>query len=213
MLKLQRFVFNPFYENTYLIWDHKSKEAAIIDCGCYDSHEQRVIDDYLEENHLTLKYLINTHCHIDHIFGNKYIKDKYNPIFLAPAEDVYLLDLMIDAAKEYHVELTPSPLPDQKININENFVLSESTGKFLFTPGHTPGEVCLYFEKEKICFTGDVLFKESIGRTDLWDGNSSILIESIRTQLLTLPDDVSIYPGHESASSIGYEKKNNRFLR
>ena len=213
MLKLQRFVFNPFYENTYLIWDNKSKDAAIIDCGCYDLHEQRVIDDFIEENHLLIKYLINTHLHIDHVFGNKYIKEKYNPVFMAPAEDMPLLDLMLDMAMEYHVVLAVSPLPDKKININENLILGESIGKFLFTPGHTPGEVCLYFEKEKICFTGDVLFKESIGRTDLWRGDSSTLIESIRTQLLTLPDDVTIYPGHESFSTIGFEKKNNRFLR
>jgi len=213
MLKLQRFVFNPFYENTYLIWDNKSKDAAIIDCGCYDLHEQRVIDDFIEENHLLIKYLINTHLHIDHVFGNKYIKEKYNPVFMAPAEDMPLLDFMLDMAMEYHVVLDVSPLPDQKININENLILGESIGKFLFTPGHTPGEVCLYFEKEKICFTGDVLFKESIGRTDLWRGDSSTLIESIRTQLLTLPNDVTIYPGHESFSTIGFEKKNNRFLR
>jgi glyoxylase-like metal-dependent hydrolase (beta-lactamase superfamily II) len=208
MLKFQRFVFNPFYENTYLIWDNKSKDAAIIDCGCYDLHEQRVIDDFIEENHLLIKYLINTHLHIDHVFGNKYIKEKYNPVFMAPAEDMPLLDFMLDMAMEYHVVLDVSPLPDQKININENLILGESVGEFLFTPGHTPGEVCLYFEKEKICFTGDVLFKESIGRTDLWRGDSSTLIESIRTQLLTLPDDVTIYPGHESFSTIGFEKKN-----
>jgi hydroxyacylglutathione hydrolase len=212
MLRLQRFVFNPFYENTYLIWSNKSRETAIIDCGCYDTKEQRVLDDFIDVNQLRIKYMITTHCHIDHIFGNKYIKEKYNPTFLAPAGDIYLIDVMIDAAKDYHVELAPSPKPDKEINDNDEIVLGESTGNFLFTPGHSPGEVCLYFEKQKICFTGDVLFRESIGRTDLWDGNSSRLIESIRTKLLSLPDDVDIYPGHESASTIGHERKHNRFL-
>ena len=213
MLKHQRFVFNPFYENTYLIWDQSSKHAAIVDPGCYDEKERRIVDDFIQENSLVLISIINTHCHIDHIFGNEYFKGKYNSQLMVPVEDEFLLDEMIVAAKEYQVNLVPSPKPDYLIKANDELRLGESLGKFLLTPGHSPGEVCLYFEKEKICFTGDVLFKESIGRTDLWGGNFATLIKSITNELFSLPEDITIYPGHESASTIAHEKKHNPFLQ
>jgi len=213
MLKVQRFVFSPFYENTYIIWDESTKNAAIIDPGCYDSKERETLDLLIRTESLKIKYLVNTHCHIDHIFGNAYIKEKYKPIFIAPEKDLFMLDLMVDAAKDYGVELTPSPKPDKLINENEPFILGGSVGKFIFTPGHTPGEYCLYFEKEKICFTGDVLFRRSIGRTDLWDGDHATLLESIKTKLFTLPDETIIYPGHDSQSTIEDEKENNPFFK
>lgn len=213
MLKIQRFIFNPFSENTYIIWDDKTKEGAIIDPGCYDSKEREAIDDFIYFNSIKLTYLINTHCHIDHIFGNAHIKLKYRPIYLAPEKDVFMLDLMIDAAKNYGVEFTSSPKPDQFISEEAALVLGDLKGIFLFTPGHTPGEFCLYFEDEKICFTGDVLFKENIGRTDLWGGDYDTLIESIKNKLLTLPDDIIIYPGHDSDTTIRYERMFNLFLK
>ena len=213
MLNIQRFVFSPFYENTYIIWDVETKEGAIIDPGCYDSKEREAVAEFIHENSIRLIYLINTHCHIDHIFGNAYIKQKYNPIYLAPEKDVFMLDLMIDTAKNYRVEFTPSPKPDKFISEDVEFVLGELKGKFIFTPGHTPGEFCLYFETEKVYFTGDVLFHGSIGRTDLWGGNYDTLIESIQTKLLTLPKEVLVYPGHESRTTIGDEIKYNPFLK
>ncbi|MBI5808588.1 MAG: MBL fold metallo-hydrolase [Ignavibacteriales bacterium] len=213
MLKIQRFVFSPFYENTYVIWDKNSKDAAIIDPGCYDDKERSTLDEFIKKELLQIKYLINTHCHIDHIFGNAYLKEKYNPTFLAPEKDLFMLDLMIDTANSYGVEFTPSPKPDKLIDETEPFILGGSIGKFIFTPGHTPGEYCLYFEKEKICFTGDVLFCRSIGRTDLWGGNYEMLLHSIRTKLFTLPGETIIYPGHESQSTIEDEKENNPFFK
>ncbi len=213
MLKIQRFVFSPFSENTYIIWEDKSKQGVIIDPGCYDVKERKVVDDFIHLNSIKLTYLINTHCHIDHIFGNAFIKLKYKPIFLAPEKDVFMLDLMIDTAKNYGVEFTPSPMPDQFISEDVEFVLGDLKANFIFTPGHTPGEFCLYYETEKVCFTGDVLFKRSIGRTDLCGGDFDTLIESIKNKLLVLPDDVVIYPGHEAHSTIGDEKKYNSFLK
>ena len=213
MLKVQRFVFSPFYDNTYLIWDEITKDAAIIDPGCYDSKERETLDQFIAKEFLQIKYLVNTHCHIDHIFGNAYIKEKYNSTFLAPEKDLFMLDLMIDTARSYGVELTPSPKPDKLIDENAPFILGESEGKFIFTPGHTPGEYCLYFEKEKICFTGDVLFRRSIGRTDLWGGDYETLIDSIRNKLFTLPKDTIIYPGHESQSTIKEEEQLNPFFK
>jgi hydroxyacylglutathione hydrolase len=213
MLQVKRFVFSPFYENTYIVWDDQNNEGAIIDPGCYDIKERKIVDEFIQSQAIKLIYLINTHCHIDHIFGNAYIKSKYNPIYLAPEKDVFMLDLMIETANNYNVEFTPSPKPDQFISEENGLLLGEHRGIFLFTPGHTPGEYCLYFENENICFTGDLLFKENIGRTDLWGGNYDTLIESIKNKLMTLPDDVVIYPGHDSDSTIRYEKMFNPFLK
>ena len=213
MLKIQKFVFSPFIENTYLIWDSESLEAAVIDPGNYDDSENRVLKDSIESENLKLLYLINTHCHIDHIFGNDFIKKIFECKFYAPEHDVFILDMMPEQAKVYGVKLTPSPNPDEFITENTIIKLGNLTGEFLFTPGHTPGEHCLLFRNEKVCFTGDVLFNMSIGRTDLWGGDYKTLLESIKQKLLVLPDDTKVYPGHEKESTIGFEKRNNPFLQ
>ena len=213
MLKVQKFVFNPFSENTYIVWDDNSKNGAVIDPGCYDDGEREAVDNFIRSNSLNLKFLINTHCHIDHIFGNAYIKKNYDVKFLTPEKDVPLLDMMMNVAKMYAVKLVPSPQPDELIFDEQKFLLGNTEGKFLFTPGHSPGEVCLYFERDKICFTGDVLFNKNIGRTDLPGGSYDTLIDSIENKLFTLPYDVTIYPGHGATSTIGDEKKNNPFFR
>lgn len=212
MLNVKKFIFSPFYENTYLVYDDISKETAVIDPGCYDDKERKTLDDFVKQENLLIKYLINTHCHIDHIFGNAFIKTNFNPQYLAPQEDLFLLDLMIKQGEIYGTPLTPSPQPDLLITEDEIINLGNSSSKFIFVPGHSPGGYSLYFENEKICFTGDTLFKGSIGRTDLWGGDYNTLIKSINEKLLVLPDDVKIFPGHESDSTIGYERKNNQFL-
>lgn len=213
MLKIKRFTFNPFIENTYLIWDENTREASVIDPGCFNQNENNSLKSVIEKENLNLLYLVNTHCHIDHIFGNDFIKTTFDATFIAPKEDVFLLDLMMEQAKTYGVVLTPSPKPDKYISEKEELRLGKIKGKFLFTPGHSPGEYCLYFEDEKICFTGDVLFRENIGRSDLWGGDHNTLLNSIKTEIFTLPDDVTIFPGHGESSTVGYEKLNNPFLK
>ncbi len=213
MLQIQRFVFNPFYENTYLIWDEDSKEAAVIDPGCFDESEKDALIKFIHANSLKIKYLINTHCHIDHIIGNSYIKEKYNPLFLAPEKDLFLLKSIVEEAGKYYIEVEPSPMPDEYLSENTLLNLGKNNCIIIETPGHTPGGTCLYFEKDKICFTGDVLFNRSIGRTDLSGGNYESLIDSVKDKLFTLPDDVKIYSGHESSSTIGDEKRYNPFFR
>ncbi|MBI9072697.1 MAG: MBL fold metallo-hydrolase [Melioribacteraceae bacterium] len=213
MLNIKKFVFSAFAENTYVLWDDVSNETAIIDPGCNDKNEEDILSNYIEENNLSVKYILITHCHIDHIFGNKFVKEKYNCPLLVPEKDEYLMDLMIDVAKGYGVNFTASPKADGYLSENEILKLGDEEIKILSTPGHSPGEVCLYSEKNKICITGDVLFKESIGRTDLWEGNLDTLIESIKTKLLTLPGDTKIYPGHGEASTIEMEILNNPFLK
>ena len=213
MLKVHVFTFNDFMENTIIVWDDESKEAAVIDPGNSNVEEDKKLSDLIEQNNLSVKYLINTHCHIDHILGLNFVKKNFDPVFLAPSEDLELLKSAEVQGTAFGMMMNTPPIPDEFIKEDKQILLGKINGKFLFTPGHTPGEFCLYFEKEKICITGDVLFKESIGRTDLWGGNYNTLINSINTKLMILPDDVEIYPGHGEKSSIGFERKNNPFLQ
>jgi glyoxylase-like metal-dependent hydrolase (beta-lactamase superfamily II) len=199
-------------ENTYVLWDEETKDTAVVDPGCYNEEERIELENFIKENKLNVKYLINTHCHIDHVFGNAFVKEKYNPKFLAPEEDKYLLTRALEQAEMFAVEMTPSPDADEYIFDEMSIELGSVKNEFIFTPGHTPGEYSIYFPDEKICITGDVLFREGIGRTDLWGGSMETLLSSIRTRLFTLPDDTTIYPGHGDESTIGHEKKNNPFL-
>lgn len=212
MIHIERFVFSPFMENTYLAWDDVSREAAVIDPGCYDRQEENNLAGFIIDNALKLKYLINTHCHLDHTFGNNFVKSNYEVTFLAPEDDIFLLELADEQAKSFGMKFIPSPMPDAYIREEEKIYLGNSEGIFLNTPGHTPGEVCLYFPDVKKCVTGDVLFYEGIGRTDLWGGDYLTLENSIRKKLFALDDEVEVLPGHGEKSTIGHEKKHNPFL-
>ena len=196
MIKLEKFTFNSFSENTYFIWDDETKEAIVVDPGCSDESEENILTEFISANELKLKYLINTHCHIDHIFGCNFIKEKYNPNFLIPEKDLPLLKNAAKQAEMFGIDIKTRSQPDQFITEDLTLKLNQSEIKFLFTPGHTPGEFCIYLHKEKILISGDVLFKESIGRTDLWGGNYNTLVSSINTKLLVLPNDVKVYSVH-----------------
>lgn len=211
-LGVKKFVFSPFMENTYIIWNNQTNEGAVIDPGCNSESERDELQKFIKENSITLKYLINTHCHIDHIFGNAFIKNNYDVKFIAPEEDSFLLKNAVEQAEMFAVKMEPSPEPEEFIYDGMAIDLGDIKNEFLFTPGHTPGEYSIYFEDEKICFTGDVLFKEGIGRTDLSGGNTDTILNSIKTRLLTLPQDTKIYPGHGEESTILHEKQNNPFL-
>lgn len=212
MIKVKTFVFNLFNENTFVVRDQESGEGMIIDPGCCNQKEENELADYILSKEIKIKYIINTHCHIDHIFGNTFTKEKYKAEFLVPEDDVFLLDMMIDEAKNFGVGFVPSPEPDGFLTEDLELKIGDSKMKFIFTPGHSPGEFSVLFEESKICFTGDVLFRESIGRTDLWNGNQWDLFDSINNKLFKLDDDVKIYPGHGPVSTIGHEKLHNPFL-
>ncbi len=212
MLVVKKFVFNMFSVNTYVIWDEGTKESIIIDPGCSNSSEEKELTKYIDSNGLCLLYLLNTHCHVDHLMGSNFIKNSFGPRYFVPEKDVELLKHAVDQAVVFGLEIKPPPLPDKLISRNTDLTIGNSHVTFLFTPGHTAGEYCFYFSKESVCITGDVLFKNGIGRTDLWGGDYETLITSIRTVLLTLPDNVMIYPGHGESSKIGLEKRENPFL-
>lgn len=212
MVQVKIFTFNLFNENTFVLWDDETKESAIIDPGVSTTDEQKTLTNFVTRQKLKIKFLINTHCHIDHILGCKFIKEKFNPVYYAPEKDILLLKNSGMQAQMFDIEFEEPPEPDNWISEEIELFLGNSKILFLFTPGHTPGEYCLFLEKEGVCITGDVLFKEGIGRTDLWGGDYNTLIHSIENKLFTLSDDVKIYPGHGEVSTIGHEKQYNPFL-
>ncbi len=212
MIQIQKFTFNLFSENTFVLWDDESKECAIVDPGCSDSSEEQILENFINDGNFKVKYLINTHCHIDHILGCEFVKNKFNPIYLAPELDIPLIQNAKMQASYVGMDFSISLLPDELLSEDKNLVLGDLELTFLFTPGHTPGEFCIYIPNIKTCITGDVLFFDSIGRTDLWGGNYDVLIKSINEKLLSLPDETIIYPGHGESSTIGREKKLNPFL-
>lgn len=212
MIQIKIFTFNLFSENTVIVWDDESLESAVIDPGCSDKDEEDELENFITKKNLKVKYLINTHCHIDHILGCEFVKKKYNPIYFAPELDLPLIENASMQASFVGMNFAISILPDEYLTEDKKLILGKSELEFLFTPGHTAGEFCIYISEIKSCITGDVLFNQSIGRTDLWGGNYDKLIESINNKLLSLPDETKIYPGHGETSTIGSEKKNNPFL-
>lgn len=211
-MKVKSFVFSPFDENTFVVFDEVTKETAIIDPGCYNLEEEEELADFIEKNRLRVKYLINTHCHLDHIFGNNFVKQQYNPEYLIPAKDLFLLENAPKMGRAFGIEMEEVKLPDGFYDENYTFKIGQYILKPVFTPGHTPGEYCLYCAEENILIAGDVLFAGSIGRTDLWGGDYDILINSIKSKLLTLPDETIVYPGHGESTTIRKEKATNTFL-
>jgi len=212
MIHVKKFTFNMFYENTYILFDDDSKECAVVDPGCSTDKEENLISTFIQNHNLFVKYLINTHCHIDHILGCEFIKQKYNPIYLAPEKDIPLLENASMQADWVGMDFSISILPDEFLDENKKLMLGKSAIEFIFTPGHTSGEFCIYCAESNFCITGDVLFFNSIGRSDLWGGDYDLLLKSIKEKLLILPDNTKIYAGHGEESTIGREKRENQFL-
>jgi hydroxyacylglutathione hydrolase len=211
MIQVQHFVFNEFQENTYVLYD-ESKECIIIDPGCHHHAEQKQLADFIEQHDLNPVKLINTHCHIDHVLGNNFVAQKYNLTLYMHKDELFTYEGTSRWAQMFG--LVVEEIPDNKIFITEGdqITFGNSTLYVLFTPGHSVASLTFYNKQEKIAVAGDVLFLESIGRTDLPGGNYETLITSIREKLFVLDDDVKVYPGHGIPTTIGHEKKFNPFL-
>lgn len=210
MLKISSFVFNPFQENTYIIYD-ETNACAIIDPGCYEKEEKQELADFISSNKLNVKILLNTHCHIDHVLGNSFVKEKYHvQLHLNKIEEPYLRAVKV-YAPNYGFNQYESAEPDAFLDEGDLVAVGNQNLKVIFVPGHSAGHIAFYHQESKSLIAGDVLFYNSIGRTDLPGGNYNTLIDSIHTKLFTLPDDVSVYPGHGPKTSIGFEKNTNPF--
>ncbi len=210
LIQIQSFVFNPFQENTYVVYDD-TKEAVVVDPGCYDEDEKSELADFITENELTVKMLLNTHCHIDHVLGNQFVKEKFKTkLHIHPTEE-FVLNAQKVIAPHYGIHRYEDSTPDSFLKEGDRLPFGNQEFLVLFVPGHSPGHIAFYNEKEKVVIAGDVLFQGSIGRTDLPGGNFDTLINSIHQKLFNLPDDVIVYPGHGGNTRIGIEKRTNPF--
>jgi hydroxyacylglutathione hydrolase len=210
-MKIRHFEFNPFRENTYILYDD-SGECVIIDPGCFDSNEEELLTRFIESKKLKPVALLNTHCHIDHVFGNRFISEQYQLKPQIHQLEQKILQSAPMVGEMYGVEINPSPAGEETLEDGKTFRFGSTELKMIWAPGHSPGSICFYHELTRSLIGGDVLFQGSIGRTDLPGGDTNTLLRSIREKIFTLPDDFTVYPGHGSTTQIGEEKKYNPFL-
>lgn len=212
MLHIESFSFNPFEENTYLISDEQ-QDCWIVDPGMYSPHEAQRLDRHIIEKGLNLRAIINTHAHIDHLLGIPYLLGRYDvPIFLHERE-YPLWESAQEIARSYGLMLDSLPAPDHLLDDQAHeILLGREKLACRPTPGHSPGSLSFYYGPGQWVISGDALFAGSIGRTDLPGGNHDQLIASIKEQLLSLPPETRVYPGHGPSTDIGQEARTNPFL-
>ena len=212
MITIQDFCFSAFQENTYVLYN-ELKEAIIIDPGCYTRIEEKVLTDFIRKENLKPILLLNTHCHLDHVFGNNYVSETYGlTAHIHPNEQI-VLDRLPEAAAKWGVPTDAYKGPIQYIQEGEMIQFGTDQFKVLLTPGHSPGSVCFYHAEQDFMIGGDLIFKDGVGRTDLPGANPSDLIKSIREQIFPLPDSLTIYSGHGPATTWGREKEYNPYIK
>lgn len=212
MITVKSFTFNALQENTYVLYD-ETKECVIIDPGCYDKQEQNELAAFIENHSLKPVHLLNTHCHVDHVLGNYFVADKYNlTVETSSVEEAHLQSVKAYAPIYGFTQYSPVETV-MHIEAGQKIVFGQSALEILSVPGHSPGHLAFWDKKLGICLAGDVLFQGSIGRSDLPGGNYQTLEKSIREVMYTLPNETIVYPGHGPETTIGYEKKNNPFVR
>lgn len=210
-MKIAVFTFSSWAENTYVLYDD-SKECCIVDPGCNVEEERKTLVDFIKSNDLTPTKLVNTHCHIDHVLGNKFVAEKYGLDLIAHKGEQVVLDNMVGVAHMYGTPYDKSP--DIKVFLDEGEYLSFGATKLevYLTPGHSPASISFFHRESKQLIAGDVLFKGSIGRTDLPGGDFDTLISSIKDKFYPLGDEVVVYNGHGPSTTIGEERRSNPFL-
>ena len=212
-MKYQTYTFNPVQENTYLLWDETTLEAAIVDAGTWNRQEEQLLEGSIAAHGLKLKYALQTHAHFDHTYGLPFIYRTYGvkPIFHVDDEETYRQ--MPKMAAQFGLIIGgPMPPIERLLNDGAQLSLGATTIRLIHTPGHTTGSASFYIPDAKLLFSGDTLFQQSIGRTDLPGGDYPTLIEKLKSRVLTLPDDYRVLPGHGIPSQIGKERKYNSFL-
>lgn len=213
-MKIVQFEFCLFGINTYIVYDPTSKECAIIDPGMINSEEQEVIEKYMERNELKLKYIINTHLHIDHVAGDSWVKNRYNAQILAHKDDEVLGNRLEQQAQMFGLPLDVSSIKiDRYLKPGDKIKIGEGELEVIHVPGHSRGSIALYDKEDGFVISGDALFAGSIGRTDLPGGSMPQLLDSIKTRLLTLPEKTLVFSGHGAPTTIGREKQLNPYLK
>lgn len=212
MLTIKTFTFNAYSENTYILYD-ETKECVIIDPGMYDGVEQNELAAFIKQNGLKPVLLLNTHCHLDHVFGNKFVFDTYGLKPQFHKGELAILHAIPGYAPQMGFnDYQLSPEPDTYLDETGTISFGNSSLTLIFAPGHSPAHLCFYSKEDQVLIGGDVLFHGSIGRTDLPGGNHQQLIDNIKTKLFSLPEECKVYPGHGPATTIGFEKANNPFF-
>lgn len=211
-MKIQTFTFNPFQENTYILYDEETLEGMIVDPGCFNTEEETQISQFIQTHNIKPTLLVNTHCHIDHIMGNGYISGKYQlPLHLHKKEEE-TMQHSSGWGKMYGLEIDIQPTDRIYIDETNTLTLGKYTFDILYTPGHSIASLSFYCRQAQILISGDVLFRQGIGRYDLPGGDFEVLKNSILTQLYTLPNEVKVFSGHGEPTTIGFEKVNNPYV-
>ena len=212
MIHIERFTFNNFMVNTYVLHD-ETKEAVIVDAACYEPWEKQGLVDFIEDAGLKVVRSIFTHCHIDHILGARFVFEKYGVLPEFHQAGLPFFDQARDIGMNFGFALDEITSGAAYFNDGDKIRFGMCALDVLYTPGHADGSVCFYHADDGFVITGDVLFREAIGRTDLPSGDFEVLLDSINTRLFTMPDDTIVYPGHGPDTTIGYEKENNPFIK
>ncbi|UCH14936.1 MAG: MBL fold metallo-hydrolase [Bacteroidales bacterium] len=211
MISLEKFVFNDFQVNTFILSD-ETKECLIVDPGCFSRDEKKELLDYINNNRLKPVKIVNTHCHVDHILGNAFVFNSFNIPSAAHKDEQYLLDGVVEHGQVFGFTVEPPPGIDEFLEDNGLVKFGKSQLNVLHVPGHSKGSIALYSPDQKFIIAGDVLFYGSIGRTDLPGGDYDVLINSIKTKILTLPEDVIVFAGHGPSTTVKAETDTNPFL-
>jgi len=207
---IKTFTFNPFQTNCYIC--HDGSEAVIVDPSCYETWEIEQVLAYVAENDLTIRHLLLTHGHVDHIFGCEAMVQHYGGGFQMHRADTPLLVQAPMHGQMFGTSMEEPPPPTGFLDEGDLVTFGDAEWRVLQAPGHSPGSICFFDAHNKFVHSGDVLFYDSIGRTDLWKGSLPVLMRSIFDTLIPLGDDVRLYPGHGRASTIGRERVHNPFL-
>jgi hydroxyacylglutathione hydrolase len=210
-MKIFKLVFSPIEVNTYILAD-QSGDCAIIDCGCYNTVESEKLAAFIKKKNLKPVLLLNTHCHLDHIFGNKFILDNYNLRTLSGESDEMNRKNSVQHAMFFGLTMDKPPEPESFVTDNQVIAFGTTELVALHVPGHSPGSMAFYSEKNECVFTGDALFAGSIGRSDLPGGDHDTLIKSIRNKLFILPPSTVVYPGHRNETTIEKEMTSNPYF-